>query len=75
MKEMNKKHHATDFLKWCNERVYRPNGNDIGMMPRAIAQAPDYDTYIIIDERGRSVLGEGVYISVYELYDYWISCE
>ncbi|TXG76178.1 hypothetical protein E6Q11_05095 [Candidatus Dojkabacteria bacterium] len=62
---------AVEFLKWCNTPVHRSYG-DLGFKLRVNPQFPDYDTYLILDESGRSVLPRGEYISTEEVYAYWL---
>lgn len=64
------KQNAAKFLDWCNEPVYRAPGN-LSFESRAKAQFPDYNSYTLINDKGKSVLPEGKFLSAEELYDYW----
>jgi hypothetical protein len=59
-----------DFLKWCNTPICSKSGG-FGYTKRVTAQAPDYDSYSIIDETGDSLLPDGTWLSAEELYEYW----
>lgn len=59
------------FLKWCNTPIYRAAG-ELGFKMRAMAQFPDYNTYLVIDETGNSVLPEGKFLTAEELFEYWV---
>lgn len=60
------------FFKWCNTPMHRDVGS-LNCNRRVIGQAPDYDTYIIIGEDGRSVLGKGVFLDAAGVFDYWVN--
>jgi hypothetical protein len=66
------KEQAIEFLKWCNTPMYRDHGV-LNFSKRVIPQFPDYNTYIIIDKSGRSVLGDGVFLDAEGVYDYWVN--
>lgn len=62
--------HAGDFLNWCNQPMFRRAGN-LGFTIRVTALFPEYNQYIIIDEKGRNTRPPGVYLTadqVYEIY-------
>lgn len=69
--ETNTNNISVEFLKWCNTPVYRAAG-ELGFRLRVQPQFPEYDTYIVIDKTGYSVLGEGVFLTSEEVYDYWL---
>ena len=62
---------ATEFLKWCNTPMHRDDGS-LSSKLRAIPQLPDYDTYIVIDADGKNRLAQGMFLTVEELYEYWL---
>ena len=64
---------AVEFLKWCNTPLYRASG-ELGFRLRVQPQFPEYDSYLIIDATGYSVLPKGKLLSVEELYEYWLNC-
>lgn len=63
---------AVEFLKWCDTPVYRAEG-ELGSRLRVIPQFPEYDTYMVIDETGYSVLPKGTFLTAEELYEYWLN--
>lgn len=67
--EDNNSINVIDFLKWCNTPVYR--GNGLGFRLRVQPQFPEYNSYIIIDETGHSVLPRGKFLLAEELYVYY----
>lgn len=71
MKDLNIEHTVIDFLKWCNTPIYRAPG-ELSFRTRVILQQPHCDCYLIIDETGQSILGEGAYLSPEELYDFYL---
>lgn len=64
---------AVEFLKWCNTPVYRASG-ELGFRLRVQPQFPEYDSYLVIDATGYSVLPKGKFLSAEELYEYWLNC-
>ena len=62
---------AVEFLKWCTEPVARKSFSM--KHPRAVAQVPDYKDFIVIDKTGRSILGEGIFLTHEQLFDYWLN--
>jgi hypothetical protein len=71
-KDLYKTNAFVEFLKWCDTPVYRANG-ELSFRLRVQPQFPDYQSYIIIDETGRSMLPTGKYLSIEEVYEYWIN--
>lgn len=67
-----RKDDTIEFIKWCYSPVYKQRGNS-GSCLRVSAQYPEYDTFIIIDKTGRSILPDGVYLTAEELYEYWLN--
>jgi hypothetical protein len=64
---------AVEFLNWCNTPIYRAYG-ELSFRLRVQPQFPEYNTYIVINETGRSVFPEGKFLTTEELYEYWVSC-
>lgn len=58
------------FLDWCNQPIYRPHG-DLGFRKRVVAQFPEYNSYIIIDESGNSVFPRGKFLTAQEVYEHY----
>ena len=68
----NKSHKlAIEFLDWCNTPMYQPVGH-LAYLTRVIAQFPDYKLYVIINEKGQSVLDEHQYFTAEEVFNYFI---
>lgn len=63
---------AVEFLKWCNTPVYRASG-ELGFRLRVQPQFPEYDSYIVLDETGCSILPKGKFLSAEDLYEYWLN--
>lgn len=42
---------AIEFFQWCDARIYRADG-DLGFNRRVHSQYPEYNLYLIIDEKG-----------------------
>jgi len=59
---------AIAFAKWMNEPIHRAAGS-LSFTRRCVAQAPDYDTYILINKHGDSLLPEGTYPTLDGLYN------
>ena len=58
------------FIEWINHPIYK----DVGMLcyqSRVIAMYPDKKEYLIIDEKGNSVLPKGKFLNTEELIDYY----
>lgn len=64
---------AVEFIKWCNTPVYRAIG-ELGFRLRVQPQFPEYDSFLVIDATGYSVLPKGKFLSAEELYEYWLNC-
>jgi hypothetical protein len=62
---------ASQFLDWCNTPIYRANG-ELGFRNRVIAMFPEYNTYIIIDETGKSIFPKDKFLTSIEVYEYWL---
>ena len=62
---------ASQFLNWCNTPMYRST-NELGFQKRVIAQFPDYNTYVIINEKGESIFPKGKFLTTEEVYEYWL---
>jgi hypothetical protein len=63
---------AVKFIKWCNEPMYRADG-ELGFRERALAQFPDYKEYILINEKGENVFGKGKFLTTQELFKEFIN--
>ncbi len=63
---------ALMFFKWCNTPVFRAVG-ELGYRMRVQAQFPEYNTFLIIDESGYSILPTNVYLTSEQLYKYWFN--
>lgn len=62
---------TVEFLKWCYTPIYKaPNGLKSTM--RVIPQLPDYDTFVIIDDTGNSVLPKGTFLTAEQVHEYWL---
>ena len=59
-----------EFYEWCNFPIYRASG-DLGFNKRVQPQFPDYNTYVIIDEKGCSIKPKGVFLTTEELIEIW----
>lgn len=70
MKQNKLRSESVRFLEWCNTPVARISG-EIGYRLRVSPQAPEYNTYIVIDTTGYSVLPKGKFLTTDELYEYW----
>jgi len=65
-----------EFFKWCNTPIYMSSNGILRTYKlRVVAQFPEYDSYIVIDSNGRSVLPDGKFLTAEELYDYWVETE
>jgi len=62
---------AIEFITWCNTPIYRAGG-ELGFRLRVQPQFPEYNSYIVIDSTGYSVLPKGKFLSAKELYEYWL---
>ena len=62
---------CVEFLAWCNTPVYRAAG-ELGFRTRVQPQYPEYNTYLVIDETGYSVLPQNKFLTTEELYTYWL---
>lgn len=69
----NKKNinNIASFLSWCNTPMYRTTG-ELGFELRVQAQYPEYNTYLIINEHGESILPKGIYLSASQLYEFYL---
>lgn len=57
------------FTEWCNHPIYR--SNDSGFKRRVIAQFPEYNTYMVINEKGNSIFPKGKFLTTQELVELW----
>ena len=62
---------AAIFLDWCNHPIFQVK-NELGFRTRVQPQFPEYNTYGIIDENGRSILSIGVFLTSTELYEFYL---
>lgn len=67
---MDTKKTVIEFIRWCNTPIYRSE-RELSFTMRVQAQFPDYTTYNVIDETGKSVLPKGTFLTGEELFDYW----
>lgn len=65
---------AAEFIDWCNTPIYRVPG-ELGFKLRVVAQFPEYNSYIVIDETGNSVFPREKFLTSAEVYEYWIKCK
>lgn len=63
---------AVKFLEWCNQPVYRADG-ELEFRLRVQPQFPDYKEYIIIDQTGYSILPKGKFLTTHKLFNYFIN--
>lgn len=70
MKTNNNTSEAVRFLEWCNTPVATFYG-EVGSRLRVSPQAPEYNSYIVIDATGYSILPTGTFLTAEELYEYW----
>lgn len=63
---------AIKFLEWCNEPMYRAEG-ELGFRERALAQFPDNKEYILINEKGENSFGKGKFLTAKELFEEFIN--
>lgn len=59
---------SIDFIEWCNKPMYREVGN-LGFEKRVTALYPDYNVYIVIDEKGNSIFPKGKFLTTEELFE------
>lgn len=58
------------FTEWCNHPVYRLSG-DLAFKKRVTPQFPEYNTYMVIDEKGNSIFPKGKFLTTQELVELW----
>lgn len=71
-KDMETKNDTIEFIKWCYAPVHRKS-NNLGSWLRVAPQFPDYDSFIIIGDTGKSILPDGTFLTAGELYEYWLN--
>jgi hypothetical protein len=59
-----------EFIEWCNYPIYRDE-RELGFRLRVVPQFPDYNSYIVIDETGNSILPKGMFFTTKELIQVW----
>jgi hypothetical protein len=59
---------AIEFVEWCNFPMYREVRN-LGFEKRVTALYPDYNVYIVIDEKGNSIFPKGKFLTTEELFE------
>lgn len=60
-----------EFYEWCNYPIYRAAG-ELGFRKRVNAQYPEYDSYVIIDERGLSIHPKGIFLTIEQVIELWM---
>lgn len=58
------------FTEWCNHPVYRLSG-DLAFKKRVTPQFPEYNTYMVNDENGKSIFPSGKFLTTEELIELW----
>lgn len=58
------------FTEWCNHPVYRLSG-DLAFKKRVTPQFPEYNTYMVNDENGKSIFPKGKFLTTEELIELW----
>lgn len=59
---------SIEFIEWCNKPMYK-KPRHLGFEKRVTALYPDYNVYIVIDEKGNSIFPEGKFLTTEELFE------
>ena len=70
-KTLDSKNDAIDFLKWCNKPMIR-NGNELAFRLRVKPLYPDYNEFLVIDEKGNNIHPDNRFYNYDELYDEYL---
>lgn len=61
-----------EFVDWCYSPVYQKRGQ-LSFERRVVSQAPDHLEFAILDEKGDSLLGKGIFLNTTQLFEYWLN--